>query len=412
MPVSPKLFANKKITLTLMLISLTALCIVVIKPVWASGDSWALKAPMHEARAHLGVTVANGKIYAIGGSTESGQWTISNGFIGTVTGGFVGTNEEYDPATDTWTLKKPMPTPRAGFAIAAYQNKIYCIGGLTSNGSVTGVNEIYDPATDMWETKAPMPAATWQVKANVVNGKIYVIDYSGTNYVYDPASDSWTIKAKAPMTIWGTDYVSAVVDGKIYVIGGISKSQDFILNQIYDAEADKWSLGAPPPSSVGVGGGGVGAAGATTGEMAPKRIYVLANIAYFIENKPPDSNRIYDPASDSWTFGASMPTIRVNFGVAVVNDTLYAIGGGRSDNAIIGFFTPSAVNEQYTPIGYGTISQPSLSTSPSPSASQQPTQSPQPQPELVYATAASAAAITIVAVTAVVLKKRHQKNTS
>ena len=25
---------------------------------------------------------------------------------------FVGTNEEYDPATDTWTFKKSMPTPR------------------------------------------------------------------------------------------------------------------------------------------------------------------------------------------------------------------------------------------------------------------------------------------------------------
>ncbi len=58
-----------------------------------------------------------------------------------------------------------------------------------------------------------------------------------------------------------------------------------------------------------------------------------------------------------------MPASRINFGVAVVNDTLYAIGGllisytydstGKyiqSSQA-----TPTKINEQYIPLGYGTL---------------------------------------------------------
>ena len=88
----------------LVLVFLTASCIMVAKPAFSSAtvaeDTWAAKAPMHQARAGLGVAAVNGKIYAIGGSTASGQYPpdVSGG-------GFVGTNEEYDPETDTWTYQ-------------------------------------------------------------------------------------------------------------------------------------------------------------------------------------------------------------------------------------------------------------------------------------------------------------------
>jgi len=43
-------------------------------------------------------------------------------------------------------------------------------------------------------------------------------------------------------------------------------------------------------------------------------------------------------------------TSRYNFGVAVINDTFYVIGGHTYN--FPGNFAPSAANEQYTPIGY------------------------------------------------------------
>lgn len=354
---------NKSAAPLLVLIILS-LCLIITKPAFSSADAtentWVSEAPMHEARENLGVASVNGKIYAIGGDTLSGFWTYSMGFSGTPTGGVVGTNEEYDPTTNTWTFKTPMPTPRTGFAIASYENKIYCIGGATSHNIYTGatltaVNEVYDPVTDTWETKSPMPAATWLVPANTINGKICVIDWDGKVYVYDIAADSWSTKSTAPTpSAAGFDgHVSAVVNGKIHIIGGLSTSGDSNLHQVYDPATDNWTYASSPPNSIG-NAVGQGAATATIGELALKRIYVFGQNGNLRQGEPSGSNRIYNPQDDSWTFGVDVPTDRINFGVAVVNDTIYVIGGGSATSWFVGTFGPSAVNEKYTPVGYGT----------------------------------------------------------
>jgi N-acetylneuraminic acid mutarotase len=344
---------SKSVALLLVLVFLTASCITVKAVSAASPNSWTSKAPMNEARSSLGVAVVNGKIYAIGGSTQSGSMPNSipstvYGFKGTMG---VDTNEEYDPATDTWTYKASMPTPRLAFATAVYQNKIYCIGGQ-AQGNYTGANEVYDPATDTWETKTPMPTARGWLTAGVVNGKIYLIggEPNGPlNEVYDPATDSWITKTPAPTALswtWASSAASAVFNSKIYFVGGEGSGK---LNQIYDVETDKWSSGASSPSSVDGG-----AAGATTGVWAPKQIYILGEIVA-ARSEEPTFVRVYDPVTGSWAFGADAPTSRYNFGVAVVNDILYAIGGHTHSQYPLGIYAPVATNEQYTPFGYGTV---------------------------------------------------------
>jgi energy-converting hydrogenase Eha subunit A len=313
---------------------------------------------MHEARAGLGVAVVNGKIYAIGGSTKSG-FASPGGKVYTYTSTAGGTqsvsiNEVYDPVADTWTFKASMPTPRCSFGMAVYQDKIYCIGGETNDGYRTGVNEVYDPETDTWETKTSMPTADWALTANVVDGKIYVIGSLGANQVYDPLTDSWTTKTPIPYSGKSHGYASAVVDNKIYYVGAWSGTWENPwnhLNQIYDPETDSWSFGAPAPSNVLYP-----IAGSTTGVMAPTRVYVFGTTSA-VDNTALDTPgfaaQAYDPENDSWTICASIPTPRINLAVVVLNDTLYAIGGDTY--AALGSILPSAANEQYTPFGYGTI---------------------------------------------------------
>jgi N-acetylneuraminic acid mutarotase len=326
----------RRIALTIIILALVFSAVAGTLSVCAAEDCWVSKAPMHEARSGVGVAVVNGKIYAIGGAGK---------------GGFRAFNEEYDPATDTWTFKASMPTPRSSFGIAVYQNKIYCIGGYIP-GDATGVNEVYEPATDTWETKAPIPTPRLNLQANVVNGKIYLIggNSNGTlNEVYDPASDAWLTKASIPTAV--SSYASAVVDNKIYVITSN-------LDQIYDAENDSWSLGAPPPLPTVLA-----SAGATTGVNAPERIYVFgadADLPFWQLTTRKFTAQSYDPKTNSWTVCASIPTGRFDASVAVVDDLLYVIGGFTIEFPTDRFtpnptYTFSAVNQQYTPFGYGTV---------------------------------------------------------
>ena len=286
-------------------------------------------------------------------------------------------------------LKEPMPTPRCFFGITVYQGKIFCIGGRTTNGAITGANEVYDPSTDTWENKTPMPTVREMLQANVVNGKIYLIGgYPGTdrnqtyspttenlNEVYDPATDSWA--SRTPMPTGADGYASAVVGNKIFIISGMS-------NQIYNTENDEWSLGTSPAFSV------YGAVeGTTMGTLAPVRFYVFGvNGSLVMQPQPSRLIQIYNPENDNWSFDANSLTNRVNFGVAVLNDKLYVVGGSSyyypypfDDNNYV--ITQSAANEQYTPFGYGTINSPSPSPtfiSPSPSPTATPTPSPSPTP--------------------------------
>lgn len=166
-----------------------------------------------------------------------------------------------------------------------------------------------------------------------MGGHVSPNEFLLVNEVYDPVTDTWSSsKPMLARTLFG--YASAVFDNKIYIIGGFS--QDHIVNQIYDTKTETWSYGTSPPS--GVGGG---AAAATTGDLAPKRICVIGNTNF----------GVYDPDTDTWSNGTQILTTRFNLGVAIVNDVLYAIGG-HTYSFIPGNYEPLAVNEQYTPIGY------------------------------------------------------------
>jgi N-acetylneuraminic acid mutarotase len=334
------MIAMKRQALAIIVSTLCFLTMVGTFTLCAAQDSWVSKAGMPSGRSGLGVAVVDGKIYAVGGASDSG---------------FCSFNEQYDPSSGYWTNKTSMPTPRSAFGIAVFQNKIYCIGGyyaINNQGGATGVNEVYDPATDTWETKAPMPTPELNIQANVADGKIYVIggNTNGTfNQVYDPATNSWTTKASIPTAV--NSYASTAVGNKIYIFTSN-------LTQIYNAENDSWSLGTPAPSPVILA-----AAGATTGLLAPERIYVFganAQQPFWQLTTKGFITQSYNPQTDSWTACASIPTGRYDAGVAVVDDLLYVIGGFTTQFSNVGFnpnptYTYSTLNQQYIPIGYGTV---------------------------------------------------------
>jgi len=228
-----------------------------------AGDTWTKKKNMPLPSHHVALAELNGRIYVIGGFKypDAGKpaWQpIDNTW-------------EYDPGSDTWKALAPMPSKRGSPNAVVHNGKIYVIGGAGVHPGSKAVdihparphralstNEVYDPSTNTWEARNPMPTARNHAAAGMVNNKIYVIGgrlgaafitrASNTNVVeeYDPATDQWG-SLKAPMTTARSAVAWDTYKGKIYVAGGEERSggpwqRTFRAVEAYDPRANVWTI--------------------------------------------------------------------------------------------------------------------------------------------------------------------------
>ena len=128
-------------------------------------DTWEIKAPMPRNRiAHMSAAVGN-KIYVFGGTDGSG--TFFTRFINEI--------DVYDVSTNSWsTLPIKMPTPVSDAAIAQHNGKIYILGGTTQSGVTSKVYE-FDPSDTSWHAHASLSSPRTALAATVSGAKIYVI---------------------------------------------------------------------------------------------------------------------------------------------------------------------------------------------------------------------------------------------
>jgi hypothetical protein len=156
-------------------------------------ETWAAGAPLLRARQQFaGVFGPDGKLYVFGGFGHFGHVRMEKGE----------SEASYRSRSEEMTAL-----------------------GRKALNSV----EAYDPATNRWEPRAPMPEGRNAMGAALgVDGKIYVIGGSvshskpaptDTVQVYDPKTNTW---AYGPRLLKGRFHhaVAAGRDGKIYVLGG------------------------------------------------------------------------------------------------------------------------------------------------------------------------------------------------
>lgn len=236
-------------------------------------DTWTPRADMPTARQGLSTGVVDGRIYAIGGKLG-------------YSGGAVGAVEEYDPEIDTWTTKSPMPTPRHFLAASVIDGEIYAIGGGSGAGwpfTRRGTVEVYDPETDTWAERSPLPEGVMGLSTGALNGRIHAIGGATVTergrpdvLEYDPVRDVWTRKADMPTA---REWFSAcVLDGRVYATGGreyyTAPSGVLSVVEAYDPVTATWAAmpGLATPRmglSVSAVGGRIFAIGGSTADGSP-----------------------------------------------------------------------------------------------------------------------------------------------
>ncbi|MBI4587674.1 MAG: galactose oxidase [Candidatus Rokubacteria bacterium] len=220
-------------------------------------DAWTLKSAMPVAAHHPAVAVHGDKLYFFGGFVSPdrlGGWSsVANVWM-------------YDPEADKWTPKTPLPTPRGGAHAVEVGGKIYVIGGYTTAahlpglmGMDMGTTEEYDPATDAWRSRQPMPTPRNHHAIGTIGGKIYVAGgriggpfvftaaHINVTEEYDPVRNLWTSKAAMPTPRSGLGY--AVWGGKLFVFGG-ERAPTFVHGEVeaYDPATNRWESYASMPT--------------------------------------------------------------------------------------------------------------------------------------------------------------------
>ena len=207
-------------------------------------DSWAVKTPMPTNQIYSGVGVINGILYAAGGCINANCVSVSNGL------------EAYDPGTNNWThLADTMPTGTYSSAATVMSGKLYLIGGTINNsGSKSPLMQIYDPSTHAWTAKYSPATARQGLTANVIDGKIYVVggvtgSSTGETDVYDPVTDTWSLKTPMPTPRWWI--ASGVLNGELYIVGGQGDSPPYALSTVekYNPITNAWSTLASLPAA-------------------------------------------------------------------------------------------------------------------------------------------------------------------
>ncbi|XP_077993819.1 kelch-like protein 7 [Glandiceps talaboti] len=159
-------------------------------------DRWFSKQPMFYARYDHAMVECNGWLYVCGGGAGGG----SNGRpLKSCEKFYSGPNILMN---NRWAEIAPMNCARRGLGLAVAKGLMYAIGGYDENGTHDTV-ECYDPRQNQWKMVAKLPWKLRNVKCAVLNDVIYILaaqrDMGRLTQVleYQPSEDRWVCQYNA-----------------------------------------------------------------------------------------------------------------------------------------------------------------------------------------------------------------------
>jgi N-acetylneuraminic acid mutarotase len=126
----------------------------------AHPDRWRF-APAPKVREHLAVTVAAGRIYAVGGRTAGYDTNLA-------------LVESWRPGERAWRKEAPVPEPRGGTGAATVGGMIVSVGGEAPAGTIATVYA-YDVSRHEWRRLPNLPTPRHGLGVAGAAGRVYVI---------------------------------------------------------------------------------------------------------------------------------------------------------------------------------------------------------------------------------------------
>ena len=244
----------------------------------------------------------------------------------------IGFTGELEAQRVSWSLDGTLPSSASGHGVASLENGIFFFGGCVGGSPPQSVQASWYQLGGGTISKATMPSGRNHMGYVEHEGKAYSIagylEGSGLwgrtkdVYSYDFSTDTWATETS--LSYERAQAGAASLGDYIYTIGGHHEDtgHGFTIAHVerYNpAVGGSWERVA----SLNQDRGGLGVA------VVGDKIYAIGGHEYEIHVTYQMGGwlEVYDPPTDTWTFGTPMPTPRTHFATAVVENRIYTIGG-------------------------------------------------------------------------------------
>lgn len=240
-----------------------------------------------------------------------------------------------------WTSKTVLPEPISDYQAVSHKNHVYVIGGLkgcsgsaTCAGTVVNTVYQYDTKLDKYTDKAVLPEARYRYASAVVDDKIYIIGglagdlatgMKKTTLIYDISTNSWS--DGPDMATGRSDTCAAVVGSKIYVVAGYASGFEALDSvEVLDtaAASPAWATAPKLPAKRGdiTCASSGGKAYAIGGYYDPAGAW--SNTAFH------DTMFELTPGAAAWVEKAKMPSSRGDKAAVTMSDGSIIVVGGET----------------------------------------------------------------------------------
>lgn len=306
---------------------------------WCTNSAYNLPA----ARTGLSVVSYNGYLYAIGGqdaSCTAGNGTGNNGVCSTVHIAKIGANGEpqlwhpTDQNQDNWSYwyrSADLSSPRSYSGAAAYNNRLYLLGGKTDAASggvntVESVNLNPNGTLTAWSSTgmSVLPSVRFGHGVHAYNDYLYVVGGNSSGVLQNSiqyikigtdgaTAGDWSDSNSfaIPRMSWGGSF-STIWGGYLYISGGCTA---------VDAEGEC--------TTGGITNGGTHVANGTTGTAVE-----LASING-------------DGTVGFWGSISNVSNPRIGHGLVAWRNTIYSIGGCTAQNVTTGACSTTTSDARY-----------------------------------------------------------------
>jgi len=219
----------------------------------------------------------------------------------------------------TWSEEPPMLFPRSAHAVVSSDTAIYALAGADDKGRPVPEVEAFDGSEWSVLTTLPGQGLNAPTTSIIVRNRLYVVGgfTAVTNVptdevqVYDLQAQKWSIASPLPNRRGG--HVAVVVDKKIHVFGGGNSVSTIADHSQYDPKTNTWKELAPLPR----------AEGSPAAVVVDGKIYVIGGRSGFSDF---GNVYIYDPSTDTWSTGPSIEP-RGTAGAVGYCGGIYLFGG-------------------------------------------------------------------------------------